>query len=148
MRINLPDARAFADLFESKLSIHLNTPPTGISTDNREILPGDLFLALPGEKVDGHQFIDSAARAGAVAVLGTHRVNTDSPVQQCIVDSVVQVMGELALQWRRSFSIPVIGITGSNGKTTTKELLKHYLADQGLVHATEGNFNTSIGLPL
>lgn len=148
MRIELPDPRKFARLFESLVSTSFATQPTGIATDNREIRPGDLFLALPGEKVDSHGFVAPAARSGAVAALVTHTVATDHPIQQCVVESVVHTMGDLARQWRQAYSIPIIGVTGTNGKTTTKELVRHFLSAKGRVHATEGNFNTSIGLPL
>jgi len=148
VRIDLPAPRTFADMMETTFGVTLKTPPRGIATDNREVKPGDLFLALPGENVDGHQFVPSAAQSGAVAALVTHTVEAESTCQQIAVDSVTQAIGTLAQQWRRQFSIPVVGITGSNGKTTTKELLKHYFSHSGRPHATSGNYNTSIGLPL
>ncbi len=148
MRIKLPQPQEFALLLEKTLNIHLDIMPFGIATDNREIEQGDLFLALPGEKVDGHQFVESSFKAGAVAALVTQTVETDAKGQQIKVSSVTGAMGRVAHQWRKKFSIPVVGITGSNGKTTTKELLKHYCAKNGKPHATTGNFNTSIGLPL
>ena len=99
--------------------------------DSREIQPGDVFVALKGEKVDGHDFIDQAKASGAVD----------------IVDGLEDLQAR-ARQKRRGLKAKVIGITGSAGKTTTKELLKAFLSQAGKTHATAGNFNNHIGLPL
>ena len=99
--------------------------------DSREIEPGDVFVALKGEKVDGHDFIDKAKAAGAVD----------------IIDGL-DALQERARQKRRGMKAKVIGITGSAGKTTAKELLKAFLSQVGKTHATAGNFNNHIGLPL
>ena len=99
--------------------------------DSRTIEPGDVFVALKGEKVDGHDFIDKAMAAGAVD----------------IIDGLEDLQ-ERARQKRRGLKAKVIGITGSAGKTTTKELLKAFLSQVGKTHATAGNFNNHIGLPL
>ena len=99
--------------------------------DSRTIEPGDIFVALKGEKVDGHDFIDKAMAAGAVG----------------IIDGLEDLQ-ERARQKRRGLKAKVIGITGSAGKTTTKELLKAFLSQVGKTHATAGNFNNHIGLPL
>lgn len=99
--------------------------------DSREIQPGDVFVALKGEKVDGHDFIDKAKGSGAVS----------------IIDGL-DALQEAARQKRRGLKAKVIGVTGSAGKTTTKELLKAFLSQVGKTHATAGNFNNHIGLPL
>ena len=99
--------------------------------DSREVRPGDVFVALKGEKVDGHDFIDQAKASGAVGVIDG-----------------LEALQEAARQKRRGLKAKVIGITGSAGKTTTKELLKAFLSRVGKTHATAGNFNNHIGLPL
>ena len=99
--------------------------------DSREVKPGMGFVALKGEKSDGHDFIPQAKAAGAVE----------------IVDGLEELQRR-ANEYRRTLKAKVIGITGSAGKTTTKELLKAFLSTAGKTHATEGNFNNHIGLPL
>ena len=99
--------------------------------DSREVQPGDVFVALKGEKVDGHDFIEQAKASGAVDVIDG-----------------LEDLQERARQFRRGLKAKVIGITGSAGKTTTKELLKAFLSQVGKTHATAGNFNNHIGLPL
>lgn len=125
----------------------LNKTVKGIVTDSREVRPGDLYIAISGDRVDGHTFIKDVFEKGAVCAL----VNSDienADEQLIKVNNSVSTIGKLAKAWRNQFDIPVMGITGSNGKTSTKELLKHMLSAQFNIHATEGNFNTSIGLPL
>ena len=99
--------------------------------DSREVKPGMGFVALKGEKTDGHAFIPQALAAGA----------TD------VIDGLDELQRR-ALEYRRSLKATVVGVTGSAGKTTTKELLKAFLSKAGKTHATEGNFNNHIGLPL
>lgn len=147
MRISLPDPEQFRMVFEEEVGQRLADGILGIATDSREVLPGDLFIALPGERVDGHQFLSQVADQGAVAVL-VSRPTKNIKAQTIQVENPVQTIGRIANRWRRRFSIPVIGITGTNGKTSTKDLLRHLLAEKFSVHATTGNYNTSIGLPL
>lgn len=120
----------------------------GIATDSRVIQPGELFLALKGERFDGHVFLKAAVQSGAVAVLVMDYpvAGLDLPVIK--VDDTLTALGRIAKFHRRRFSIPVVGITGSNGKTTTKDLLTSVLAASMEVVSTEGNFNNEIGLPL
>ena len=99
--------------------------------DSREVRPGDVFVALKGEKADGHDFIDRAKAAGAVDV----------------VDGLEDLQARAKAK-RRAMKAKVVGVTGSAGKTTTKELLKAFLACAGRTYGTEGNFNNHIGLPL
>jgi UDP-N-acetylmuramoyl-tripeptide--D-alanyl-D-alanine ligase len=105
-----------------------------------------MYIAIAGERVDGHDFVDNAVKNGATAVLVARPVEAD--VYQALVNDPVEAIGAVAARWRSQFDIPVIAITGSNGKTSTKELLRHIFNAQFAVHATEGNYNTSIGLPL
>ncbi|WP_353571016.1 UDP-N-acetylmuramoyl-tripeptide--D-alanyl-D-alanine ligase [Candidatus Albibeggiatoa sp. nov. BB20] len=119
---------------------------TGCGTDTRQDLTGQLFVALRGERFDAHAFTDKAQQQGAIALLVSQAVSTDLP--QIIVQDTRLALGQLAHFWRQQFDIPAIAVTGSNGKTTTKEMLKAIFAQQGQVLATEGNFNNDIGLPL
>lgn len=127
----------------------------GVSTDTRTIAQGDLFIALKGEHFDGARFVEQAAQAGAVAAI----VNEDSGIRRgesavplLRVADTRLALGKLAAHWRRQFDIPLAAITGSNGKTTVKEMLAAILHRQAggadAVLATQGNFNNDIGLPL
>jgi UDP-N-acetylmuramoyl-tripeptide--D-alanyl-D-alanine ligase len=118
----------------------------GITTDSRSVRSGMLFAALPGAHADGHDFVQAAVRAGAVAILASREIDCPVPVLQ--VPDVLQALGEIARLWRRQVDPLVIGITGSNGKTTTKEMLHEILRRQRKVLATRGNFNNELGLPL
>ena len=119
----------------------------GISTDSRDIKKGDLYIAINGEKVDGHSFLTDVFDKGASTALVSKPVD-ESREKQIKIDDPINAIGKVARAWRDQFQIPVIGITGSNGKTSTKELLKYILSAKYDIHATEGNYNTSIGLPL
>ena len=147
MRISIENPENFAAVFESVTKNKLHRPVSGLTTDSREVKSGDLYIALEGEKVNGHQFIADVEKLGAVAAL-VNKTNKEIKIQQIKVDNPIFEIGKIANEWRSRFDIPVIGITGSNGKTSTKELLVHVLSDDFNVHATEGNFNTHIGLPL
>lgn len=120
----------------------------GVSTDTRNIYPNCLFFALKGESFDGNTFAIEALSKGAVyAVVDNAKVAQEN--ERCIlVDNVLKALQDLALHHRRQFDIPVIGITGSNGKTTTKELIGAVLAQAYTVHYTKGNLNNHIGVPL
>lgn len=118
-----------------------------VSTDSRKIEPGSLFFALRGDKFDGNQYAKTALEQGAAFAI------VDDPglsnVERCIlVDDVLQTLQELARYHRRQLHIPIIAITGSNGKTTTKELIAAVLGSQYPMHYTEGNLNNHIGVPL
>jgi UDP-N-acetylmuramoyl-tripeptide--D-alanyl-D-alanine ligase len=147
MRISLKHPERFAAVFELVTKNKLFRPITGITTDSRETKNGDLYIALEGENFDGHNFINQVDKSGAVAALVSK--NFDGlDIQQIKVANPLIEIGKIAKEWRLRFDFPVIAITGSNGKTSTKELLLHVLSDDFNVHATEGNFNTHIGLPL
>ena len=128
------------------------TPPGGdvevldIQTDSRKAGPGSLFAALAGEHFDGHDFAAAAAELGAVALLVERRVDVDAP--QLVVDDVLVALGRIAALVRDRLDPVVIGITGSNGKTTVKEMVASILRLEGEVLATQGNFNNELGLPL
>ncbi len=148
MRIELPNPPLFARIFSEVTGIHLHETVSGIVTDSRECRPGDLYIALRGSRVDGHQFIETAEIAGCSAALVTRADKNVGKMQQIEVPDPLIAIGRVAHHWRKQFTFPILGITGSNGKTSTKELLKHVLQRRYNIHATEGNYNTSIGLPL
>ncbi|MBS0338075.1 MAG: UDP-N-acetylmuramoyl-tripeptide--D-alanyl-D-alanine ligase [Proteobacteria bacterium] len=125
---------------------------TGVSTDSRSIATGDLFVALRGERFDGHAFVAAVARAGAAAAMVDSRFDaTGVTLPLVVVDDTRFALGRLAQHWRAQFSPVLIGIAGSNGKTTTKEMIASILraaAGEDSVLATAGNLNNEIGLPL
>ncbi|MCK5717326.1 MAG: UDP-N-acetylmuramoyl-tripeptide--D-alanyl-D-alanine ligase [Thiomargarita sp.] len=120
---------------------------TGCSTDTRNLQAGALYIALRGKNFDGHNFVTAAKTQGASALLVDTSVNCELPTIQ--VANTRKALGQLAQFWRQRFDIPLVAITGSNGKTTTKELLRAILSYQdNEVLATQGNFNNDIGVPL
>lgn len=119
---------------------------TGFSIDTRTLKAGDLFVALPGERVDAHDYVAAAAAKGAVAALVTRPV--DAPIPQVIVDDTQAALGDLASAARARGNVRVVGITGSNGKTTVKTLTASILSRHGRTHVNAGNFNNEIGMPL
>ncbi|HEU4922415.1 MAG TPA: UDP-N-acetylmuramoyl-tripeptide--D-alanyl-D-alanine ligase [Burkholderiales bacterium] len=124
---------------------------TGLSTDSRSIRAGDLFVALRGERFDGHDFLKAAAAAGAAAAMVDAAYRGEYPLPALVVGDTRRSLGDLARYWRARFAPTLIAITGSNGKTTVKEMLAAILrrhAGEEAVLATRGNLNNDIGLPL
>ena len=103
---------------------------TGVSTDTRALQPGNLFVALRGERFDGHDYIDKALSLGAVAVV-VDRAQLGREVSSLVVSDTLLAYGRIARAWRRRFAIPVIGVTGSVGKTTVKEMIALTLSPLG-----------------
>jgi len=145
----LPKAEILCDVFSSDF---------GFSIDTRTLKRNDIFIALPGEHVDGHDFIVKALEGGASGLI-IQETKKDM-LQQCdaqilknklviVVQDTYQALYKLAAGWRNLFKIPIIGITGSVGKTSTREIVVNILREKGLSYeTTSGNFNTSIGLAL
>lgn len=125
----------------------LETEVTGISIDSREVKPGGLFVPIRGERVDGHSFISGVLKAGALACLSEEPID-DPKRPYILVESTRASLGRMAAYYRRSLGIQVVGVTGSVGKTSTKEMIASVLKEQYNVHKTAGNFNNEIGLPL
>ncbi|MDX6643498.1 MAG: UDP-N-acetylmuramoyl-tripeptide--D-alanyl-D-alanine ligase, partial [Solirubrobacteraceae bacterium] len=126
--------------------------PTGVAIDSRAVARGDLFVGLGGEHADGGAFAGQALAAGAWGVLATHE---HADAARCAVPGVLlaaadplQALGRLATAWRRELGCSVIGVTGSTGKTSTKDILATLLAGQRRTFASPANLNTDIGLPL
>jgi murE/murF fusion protein len=151
MRWNLAE---IADVLEAEL---LNTTAAaeiiveGIATDTRADCSGKLFVALKGENFDAHDYLDKAVAQGAKALLVSRAEAVPAGVPAVRVDEPRLALGRLAARWRQFFQIPLIALTGSNGKTTTREMLVRILRTaygEAAVLATEGNYNNDIGMPL
>lgn len=118
----------------------------GMSQDTRTLKRGNLYAAIVGARVDGHKFVIDAAGMGAAAALVSQRV--DASIAQIVVEDVIQAMGALARAWRESMQVRVVGVTGSNGKTTVKTMLAAILRRSAPTLVTRGNYNNEIGVPL
>ncbi|MET0230410.1 MAG: Mur ligase family protein, partial [Rhodanobacteraceae bacterium] len=118
----------------------------GVSTDTRTIGPGSLFVALKGERYDAHDFVATARERGATAALVERVVDADMP--QIVVANTEIALGELARAVRAERDARIVGITGSNGKTTVKTLTASILGKYGRTHVNAGNLNNEIGVPL
>ncbi len=134
-------------LFGHTLSTtHLEQPVGKVSTDTRTLQPGDLFLALQGDRFDGHSFVGRAMAAGAIAAI-TRQGAVTGEGPRIEVDDTLVAYQTLGRWWRQRLALPVVAITGSVGKTTTKELISAALGLYGKVHKTQANFNNEIGVP-
>ncbi|MEJ2391828.1 MAG: UDP-N-acetylmuramoyl-tripeptide--D-alanyl-D-alanine ligase [Gammaproteobacteria bacterium] len=118
----------------------------GINTDTRLIGPGQVFVALAGENFDGHDFVAQACQQGAAAVIVSSEIECRCP--RILVKNTRVALGLIAQAWRRQFAIPLIAVTGSNGKTTVKEMINAIMSVQAETLATQGNLNNDIGVPL
>ncbi|WEN16148.1 UDP-N-acetylmuramoyl-tripeptide--D-alanyl-D-alanine ligase [Rhodanobacter sp. AS-Z3] len=119
---------------------------TGVAIDTRKLKQGDLFVAIKGEHVDGHDYLAEAAARGAVAAMVTRKVDSELP--QVLVNNAELALGDLASAVRAQRDVRVVGITGSNGKTTVKTLVASILSRHGRTHVSSGNYNNELGLPL
>ncbi len=119
-----------------------------ISTDTRCLQKGDFYVALKGPRFDGHDFVEEAVRKGASALLVSGAPAGAGKIPIVIVSDTLRALGDIALCWRQKFSLPVVAITGSNGKTSTKEMMASVLSLEADIVKTEGNLNNLIGLPL
>lgn len=131
------------------VSTFADTLITGVCIDSRKIEPGNLFIPFKGEHSDGHKFVEDSIKKGAAAALWQRDVpNPPTHLPILMVDDCLVALQELARQYRKELAIKVVGITGSNGKTTTKDMTAALLATTFKVQKTEGNYNNHIGLPL
>ncbi|MEV4779923.1 UDP-N-acetylmuramoyl-tripeptide--D-alanyl-D-alanine ligase [Burkholderia sp. LMU1-1-1.1] len=139
---SLPGARLVADSGEVVFA--------GVSTDSRNVSAGSLFVALRGEVFDAHNFLAQVAEKGVAAVV-VEELPEGWSLPAIVVPNTLTALGQIANHWRRQFAVPVIGVTGSNGKTTAKEMIAAILAaahgEEGRL-ATRGNLNNEIGVPL
>ena len=142
MQLSLPQVKDILAVRESVPDVLI----TGWSIDSRTTQPGDLFFAIKGDHFDGHQFLGAAFEKGAVAAVVSEAAGLEKPL--LTVESSVSALGKLAWAVRESWVKPVIGVTGSAGKTSTKDLIATFLSIRYRVGKTVGNFNNHIGLPL
>ena len=135
----------FAGLCGGRLA-GADAPFAEVVIDSRQLSAGDLFLALPGTRTDGHEFVAAAAAAGAAGAVVSRVV--DVPLPQILVSDVERALTSAGSAWRSAYGGTVLGVAGSNGKTTTKEMLGAILAQRGACLATRGNLNNHLGVPL
>ncbi|MGG5254723.1 UDP-N-acetylmuramoyl-tripeptide--D-alanyl-D-alanine ligase [Neobacillus sp. SM06] len=134
---------------ENDLSAWESIQFAGVAIDSRKISKGNLFIPLKGEHADGHKFVEDSIKKGAAAALWQKDVpNPPLHLPILIVEDCLTALQELAKQYRKQLSVKVVGITGSNGKTTTKDMTANLLSLKFKVQKTEGNFNNHLGLPL
>ena len=123
-------------------------PGRGINTDSRRLLAGEMFLALRGENFDGHHYLtEAAARGACAAVVDATAVPRHPPLPLLPVADTHRAYQDLARAWRRQLGLPLVAVTGSAGKTTTREFIKALLAPKGVVHASQDNENNAVGVP-
>ncbi len=134
-----------ANVLQGRL-VGTNATMQTVSIDTRNIQPGDLYIAIQGERYDGHDFSADAVAKGAAALMVQHQQPVAVP--QIIVGDTRKALGQLAKHWRLQYDIPVLAVTGSNGKTTVKEMLASILNGMQPTLVTSGNLNNEIGVPL
>jgi len=147
---NLESIRKITDSIEINFSEDvLKKECSGINTDTRTLKSGEIFLALEGENFNGHNFISQAIEKGAIALITQQNYSISEEVKIPVlkVKNTLEAYQNIAHYWRESLNIPIIGVTGSVGKTTTKELITAVLSTQGKVLKTEANYNNEIGVP-
>ena len=147
MRIILPQPKDFILMLEHLLGVKIDKSINGLTTDSRLVEKNDLFIAIDGKLNQGNFFLDEAFNKGACLAI-TNVVNKNIELHQIEIKDTISFLGIISKEWRMKFKIPVIAITGTNGKTSTRALLSHVLSSKYNVHSTQGNYNTSIGLPL
>lgn len=143
--------KQISEMISAKNDLHLfaDVMIEGVSIDSREIEKGQLFVPFKGEHADGHKYVEDSIRKGASAALWQSDVpNPPTHLPILIVDNCLTALQELARKYRKELPVKVVGITGSNGKTTTKDMTTSLLSIQYKVQKTEGNYNNHIGLPL
>lgn len=123
-----------------------NLRATGVSTDTRTLRAGDLYFALKGARFDGHEFLPLAFEKGAVGAVVDHEVPSAGPL--LVVPDTTRALGSLAAAYRMTLGARIIGVGGSNGKTTTKEMLAHLLGRDRRIVKAQGSFNNNVGVPL
>jgi len=163
MKLPVSRIAEFLNVSAEVSGIDPNAIATGYSIDSRTIRPGELFFAVKGENLDGHDFVDHALGKGAIAAVvsqehfssanarvGAARQARPTQAGSCllVVDNTLLALQTLATAVRRLWGRSLVGVTGSTGKTTTKEAIAHVLATRYRVHKSEGNFNNHFGLPL
>ncbi|UCD48897.1 MAG: UDP-N-acetylmuramoyl-tripeptide--D-alanyl-D-alanine ligase [Phycisphaerales bacterium] len=138
---------AIAQILGARVTGRLATAAvTGVSTDSRALESGDCFFAIAGENFDGHEYVAQAFAQGAACAVVRRAVRADGPLLE--VEDTIKALGDLARAYRRSGAFKVVAITGSVGKTTTRQIVYHVLSQHFRTHQAKKNFNNTIGLPL
>ena len=145
---NIPTIREIASLCGGKLCGEGDKTVQSVCTDSREVEEGTMFIAIVGERVDGHIFIEQVRKAGAVCALCSRIPDNAGDLPIILVDDTVRALGRLGAEYSKHCPAIRVGVTGSVGKTTTKEFIASVLATAGKVWKTEGNYNSTIGLPM
>ena len=151
MNLTVQELQSIAHIEHSLSKLDANKTFRDVSTDSRTLKRGDLFVALRGDKFDGHAYLDQVAKEGAVAAIvdeeWAKKTKKRPELPLIVVADTLQAHGDLANLYRRKFKIPILVVAGSNGKTTTKELHAHVLGTTRGVLKTESNYNNQVGLP-
>src|SRR5664279_3580072 len=147
MKLSLVQA---AELMQATGEYNLQGVAAGYSIDSRTIQPGDLFFAVHGERLDGHDYVEGALAKGAVAAVIAREQSSrfSNSTNLLVVDDPLAALQRLAAAVRKIWGKPLIGVTGSAGKTTTKEIIAHVLGTRHKVLKSQGNLNNHFGLPL
>ena len=145
MRINIKEKEYFLEVFKDYFNQNFNLPINGISIDSRNIIKNDIFIALNGKNFDGNDFIDDALNNGASYAITSVQSNKANHI---FVKDIQIFIKDFCTYWLEGFNGKIVGITGSNGKTTTKDLISHILQYKLKVEKTQDNHNTSISVPL
>src|SRR5208283_5392362 len=147
MKLSLSRA---AEFMQAGGEFHPDAIAVGYSVDSRTLQPGELFFAVRGDRLDGHDFVEAALARGAVAAVVAQAQCARFPAQTrlLVVDDPLAALQRLGGAVRRLWGKPLIGVTGSAGKTTTKEAIAHVLATRYLVLRSQGNLNNQYGMPL
>ena len=144
MRIKIKEKKLYKELINKNFGIKLNKI-NSFCTDSREIKPYDIFLSIKGKNVDSHKFIHDILQKKPSIIFSEIDFNNKNIIK---VKSTKETLKNISIQWMKNFKNPIIGITGSNGKTTTKEMLNKIFSYKYNTNCTTGNFNSSIGLPI
>ena len=147
MRVKIANKTMFINALTGLLPQLFLSEVNGFTIDSRLVENGDIYLPIKGENVDGHDFIPQAISNGASFIF-SEQSSTETLAEVVYVDSTIDTLKELAIAYGNQIECPIIGITGSNGKTTTKELLNHVLSAHKKITCTAGNYNSTIGLPI
>ncbi|HHY64674.1 MAG TPA: UDP-N-acetylmuramoyl-tripeptide--D-alanyl-D-alanine ligase, partial [Clostridiaceae bacterium] len=142
------DAKTISIMTGGRLEAPEDVIVSKVSIDTRTLEKGSLFVALKGENADGHDYIGQALKNGAALVLAAEGKPLPEGCPAVIVPDTLEALGKLAEEYRKLFRIPVVAVTGSVGKTSTKEMIAAILSARYNVHKSRGNFNNEIGLPL
>ena len=148
MRINITSKKKFNTMIRKIFNNDSLPFITGCSLNSKEIESGDMFFPIKGMKFDGHDFIEEAVNNGASLVLNEKNIKNCSDIPIINVDNVMETIKKLAKAWRIEIDCEIIGITGSNGKTSTKELLNQIISQSKQIMSSEGNYNSTLGLPM